>query len=177
METASKKRKRGRPAIFTDEQMALVQQLYPHVKSRRGQVDLAYQVDATLALGNDPAYRWLYDPAAKMVRSSILAELGRLGHPEDIKAAARWICETKPKTKQAIVMVRSARRGGPPKPSAKALAAAVFQTVERYRWEHPTMPWTAIVEAIGWGLRAAELKAEHEDRTRTASGPADPKGG
>lgn len=112
-EAASKNtRGRGRPKAFSDKTMALVKSMCPEVRTRRGQLDWAYRLEAMRLLSEDPRFRWLYNERAmqrcepKSWRPSILTELGRVSvngqGKEFTKRLALAICKAKPKTKVAV---------------------------------------------------------------------------
>ena len=140
--------------MFSAEQLATIHELRPELRSRRGQVNAAYTVAATLALGDDPAFRWLYDRATGHVRAEILAELGRLRDPAAIRTVAGWLCEDKPRAKDAIVQIRATRRRTLPPPDTRALAIAILDTILTYRRQHLGTDMQHIDQAMGLALEA-----------------------
>jgi len=140
--------------VFSPEQMATIHELRPEVLSRRGQVNAAYTVSATLALGDDPAFRWLYDPTTGYMRTEILAELGRLRDPSAIRTVAGWLCADQPRAKDAIVQIRATRRQTLPSPDTRALATAILDTILTYRRQHMGTDMQHIDQALGLVMEA-----------------------
>jgi len=140
--------------VFSPEQMATIHELHPEVRSRRGQANVAYTVSATLALGDDSAFRWLYDPTTGHMRAEILAELGQLRDPDAIRTVARWLCTDRPRAKDAIVQIRGTRRQTLPPPDTKALATAILDTILTYRGQHLGTDMQHIDQAMGLIMEA-----------------------
>jgi hypothetical protein len=129
---AASKRVRGRPHVFSDEELRRAAQFAyaRRVRTRRGAQDLVYRKFALVAI---ELYReshpeaaaqldWLLEPAP---RYSLLSELGRIGGPRSGRAdelewnardvnrliqAAIEIARAKPRTKQGVAMIRELRR-------------------------------------------------------------------
>lgn len=134
--------------------MATIHEIHPELRSRRGQVNAAYTVTATLAIGDNPAFHWLYDPGQGHMRTEILAELGRLRDPEAIRVVAGWLCADKPRTKDAIVQIRATRRQTLPLPDTRALATAILDTILTYRRQHLGTDMQHIDQAMGLVLES-----------------------
>lgn len=152
---AASKKKRGRPLLFSEDEMAMARYVKPDAKSQRSLQNATYLGYALRALIDDPAYAWLCDKekmnagAAGAWRQGILVELGRLLHPENIKAFAARICELKPKTKDAIAMLRKARTGKAPAGNPDELAIYLARALDRYVAAHPSTTSAQILGALG----------------------------
>jgi hypothetical protein len=115
-EAASKKR--GRPRLMDAEEEAFLRNLFgSEVRTQRGLHNVFYRQLAFGVLGKHDEFKWLCDPV-KMERgdpdcwkASILVELGRIEDIQEMLNIAAEICELKPKTKAAILMVRGLRLG------------------------------------------------------------------
>jgi hypothetical protein len=126
---AASKKKRGRTPVLPqpngtpdDLHIALFKSCWPDIKTTRGLQNRYYQGVGLNCLGSDKSdeFLWLFDPKTNIVRSGILAELGRIavaagyyGSGEigakaihTVQCFAAAICEQKPSTKQAIVRLR-----------------------------------------------------------------------
>ena len=62
--------------------------------------------------------------------------------------AARHICETKPTTKRAIVIVREARLRRAPQGTAEGAEAAIIKALNNYRDTHPGTTLVQFREAL-----------------------------
>ena len=125
-EAASEKpRRRGRAPRFSPGIMDTARWVAGDSKTGRHLVNVAYMQRALALLEGTPDLQWLFDPAAMMAdkhepckpafRPGILAELGRIDDPEDMRALALQLCELKPKTHDAVAMLRQWRTGKVPK--------------------------------------------------------------
>ena len=115
-EAASKKR--GRPRLMDDEQEAILRGLFgDEVHTTRGLHNVFYRQMAFQFLGKHDEFKWLCDSEAMergdldCWKPSILVELGRIEDVQEMFNIATEICELKPKTKAAILIVRGLRLG------------------------------------------------------------------
>jgi hypothetical protein len=129
---AASKKIRGRPHVFSDEELRRAAQFAyaRRVRTRRGAQDLVYRKFALVAIElyreSHPkaatALDWLVHPAP---RYSLLSELGRIGGPRSGRAdelewsardvnrlieVALEIAKARPRTKDGIAMIRELRR-------------------------------------------------------------------
>ncbi len=147
------KKKRGRPSILTfpNDEKYLRGIGENRVKDIRTLHNLHYQARATRLLGlaktDHPKfpYHWLTNPAGQVFgksmqstyKATIIAELGRIKDKDDMKSAAKEICRLKPKTKDAVKMIRGWRLGrGPEVPSLEAM---LHDTAEKYIEKYPNV--------------------------------------
>jgi hypothetical protein len=140
-----KKQKRGRPTAFSDQLVEIVCISDPesHTKTRRHRVNLAYRQWAISILGKQEQFAWLCD-VKKMAaaqknswKPSILVELGRFWPNEaEMIEEAELICNLRPKTKQAISMIRQDRLGGKRKGNCLDLANAITKLIDDYSLRH-----------------------------------------
>jgi len=178
-EAASEKqgqaRKRGRPAVLDEATIEVARRFFPEVQSERGLRDVAYRLQAINVLTEDAAFAWLADSKTMMEdgdggwKPGILTELGRLGHShgvETMKAIARQLCEFKPKTKEAIAMIRRWRSGLATAASCLELTDKLGATINTYVREHPD---TTFMQIRGALRNAMDLLDEPADATRHAS--------
>lgn len=139
-ETASENsahRKRGRPAVYSEQQLNLARQ-YSDASTVRGKQNFLYMTRAIRVLDYDPAFCWLVgtreeiNAGKKVFHNSILTELGRIKDDDNLRDIARQICEIKPRCKEALVMIRRWRTGKTLVGDAGSLTKAIIQTVEDY---------------------------------------------
>lgn len=141
METVSEnKRRRGRPEVIDkweyDVQFAVGP---PEAHTKRGLQNLVYRTRALSCLVDNPEYVWLCDGkkmqagAPNAWKPTILAELGRFGDEDLIKAYAVQICELKLKTAEAVKLLRKARLGRSAKHTHRGLVRALAKTIDDYK--------------------------------------------
>jgi|SRR5579884_2719887 len=139
-ETASENpahRKRGRQAVYSEQQMNLARQ-YSHASTVRGKQNFLCMTRAIEVLDYDPEFCWLVgthegiNAGKKVFHNSILTELGRIKDEDTLRDIARQICEIKPRCKDALVMIRRWRTGKTRAGDAESLTKAIVQTVEDY---------------------------------------------
>jgi hypothetical protein len=111
----------GRPRALNPEQERLAWGvgIFKQGKSRRTHLNAYYAIRALTRLGlkhpgfsGDKAiFLWLSDDKANPVvyRATILAELGRIEDPDLLQEVAERICELKPRTSDAVAMIRRCR--------------------------------------------------------------------
>src|SRR5262245_22727326 len=143
---------RGRPRVMTRVDRLMLENINGNAKSERSLQNTHYRIRAMAFLRDDDRFKWLFDEEAGTWQRGILAELGRLQDGETIKAYAARICELKPKTKDAIVMLRRARIGKSPKASSIELLAHLERSLNAYIEAHPEVTPEQMIEAID-GLR------------------------
>lgn len=132
MGEAASKKVRGRPHVFSDDELRHAAQFAyaRRVRTRRGAQDLVYRKFALVAIelyreSHPEAAReldWLLHPTP---RYSLLSELGRVGGPHSSSAgdlewrardvnrlieAAFEVAQARPRTKEGIAMIRELRR-------------------------------------------------------------------
>ena len=152
-EAASKKKKRGRPPVFSSEERDTVKG-FDKIKSYRGATDLVYRSIAIFLLWKDPAFSWLADrkkmlaDEPKSYKPSILTELGRLQDEEQIKDIALKLCKLKPKTKDAIIMIRRIRLGREAEGDYLKLIKSIEDALNRYIAARPSTPEEMAVRAL-----------------------------
>jgi hypothetical protein len=150
-----------------------LQQLFPDIGSRRHLQNVACRQRALALLSEDPAYRWLCDPEAmqakprpsaqKSWRPTILAELGRIPGDEDLKAMAGQICQLKPKTRDAVLLIRGWRKGKESPGNARQLAAALVACINDYLKRHPSTTWSIVRAALDAAGDAVDQSAGAAD--------------
>jgi len=148
---------RGRPPVASDKTLQFLHGLYPDVYSRRHLVNLYYQTLATSALlaAHDDAftgrYAWLLSSpdGPQRVKTTVLAELGRLSYDKAIVAWADHLCGEPPRTaREAVSLIRRARLGTSPAP-ADGLLQALIRTVNEYCRQYPSLSTTDVLEDVG----------------------------
>jgi len=165
METVSEnieKRKRGRPGAISKEIEDIMSSLagFDNKHSRRSRLNLYYTHIALDVLGHGeiPEFGWLANQEAmwrgepKSWRPTILCEIGRCEDPETMKVVARRICELKPRTHDAVTMIRRWRLGKAQQGNVLQLTKEFADTMDSYRLRHPSTTWeqvrTALVNAM-----------------------------
>lgn len=154
METVSENR-RGRPRVMPPETEAAYASLglFADVHSERSKLNIYYRT-RTLSILDGAEFSWLFDRKACQRgegkwKPTILSELGRIEDEEDMKAVARQICELKPKTKEAVTMIRRFRLGRDPEPDAVGLANEIIHLVNDYLQRYPAATKALVGEALG----------------------------
>jgi hypothetical protein len=86
--------KRGRPK-FENFQGSLeaIRSLYPNIKTRRGLQNKFYELKALNAIKSMEGIEFLFDSKTDNFKSSILAEIGKTGDDELMRAVAAEICK------------------------------------------------------------------------------------
>jgi hypothetical protein len=98
-------------------------------------------------------------------RTTILAELGRIDDNSAFISIARQLCRLKPKTRDAVMMVRRWRVGDKAKPgSADTLTDEMSRLVDNYRRRHPDITFSEMKAAINTTYRAVEYLEQEEGR-------------
>ena len=163
-EAASKntgKRGRGRPPIMDAAAVAQIEKFFPHIKTRRGMQDLEYRTFAVFALKDDARFIWVMGEKGTNGKPAILSELGRCFLPNTIQTAALKICELKPKTKDAVTLIRSWRTGKTPEWNPFDLGNHIISTINEYKRRHSEMPWSDVENVLRVVL--GHIQKEHEE--------------
>jgi len=155
------KRKRGRPPSMDKATEAKIDLLFPRITTRRGKQNIDYQMYAEGVLKDDPRFFWVVGNKEMKWKPTLLTELGRCIFDETIKIVALRICELKPKTKDAVAMIRSWRTGKSPKWNVFDLGNHIINAINEYKRHHPGMPWSE-VEDVLWVVRG-HIQAEQEE--------------
>lgn len=150
----SPKRRRGRPRkrILDPEQNYIIEGCIDRADCKRTQIEHKYRFRAMCILGDDEEFKWLVDLEAlasgrAKSKSTILAALGRIDDPLEMKALAYLICQNKLKTRDAISVIRHHRIGESPV-NVKQLAKEIINTVVDYKIRHPSLTDEDIWEAF-----------------------------
>jgi hypothetical protein len=155
--TVSENRRRGRPRVFDAVTFARLR-----AQMRQDNADISdrtvqnrlYQYTAQGLLDGQDWARWLIDPKGIMqdkrraYRKTIMQELGRLQNPDLLVEMARFICERKPTTRDAVRMIRMARRGYKPRGTADHLAARIMALVHDYHYHHAGVDQDVLLGAL-----------------------------
>lgn len=142
-ETVSKK---GRPSRFSKEERTIHEWTKPEVKTARGKLNLGYRISAIRIImdAKNPKLNWLYDEKAAKAGSgemqqTILTELGKLeSDPNALLAIAKRLCELKPKTREAVAIIRRFRLGER-EPNCLQLTNEIIHTLNDYRKRFPKL--------------------------------------
>jgi hypothetical protein len=155
--TVSENRLRGRPQVFDAATLARLR-----AEMRRDNADISdrtvqnrlYQYTAQGLLEGQDWARWLIDPKGIMqgkrsaYRRTILQELGRIRNAADLVATAKLICNLKPTARDAVRMIRRARRGHKPQGTADHLAARLMALVQDYCAHHAGVDRDVLLGAL-----------------------------
>jgi hypothetical protein len=162
---ADSKIKRGRPAFLNTEYFHILAGMFPEATTRRGRENIYYRQLATNVLMKEDRFLWICDPAKMRAgttgawRPAILSELGRIKDCEIMKALALRICELKPKTKEAVSIIRNFRLGER-KPDAGRLSSEIIRTINSYIERFPTVTNDEIQQSMNDALSAAMDRKE-----------------
>lgn len=150
MENFSETKKGGRPPLIRSPELRQIVSTAcsgPNVSERTRQ-NKYYQIQAMRVLGlhldegKPQPYPWLWGepnvprPGDHRVRWTLLAELGRIEDEETLREVAARLCELKPTTGDALVMLRRFRRGGVKVGDALELANKIIATINDYTNSH-----------------------------------------
>lgn len=135
--------RRGRPALMNaaTEAAYVALGLFASSAPARSKANVHYRQRAMSVLGDN--FKWLFDAEKIMVegggehwKPTILIELGRIEDEGAMKAVATQLCELKPNTRDAVLMVRRLRTGGLPDSDALQLTNEIISTINRYLRGH-----------------------------------------
>jgi hypothetical protein len=146
-------RKRGRPPKLPAWERALSRQ-GSEGKSARCRNNILYQTRVVSWAADDPRFEWLSSDSATILqgrghmRSTILAELGRIEDEHDREALALYLCAHQPTARQAIALLRQYRLGTCPRGSAAQLTDILRRTVATYQAEHTGLTDDEVYQAL-----------------------------
>ncbi len=156
--------KTGRPSLMSVEQEAVFTALglFTDSTPRRSKMNVFYRQRA-LGIICDGDYTWLFDKEKIMTdggdkywKPTILMELGRIENDDDLRAVASQLCERKPATRDAVLMVRTFRTGGLPAGNTLQLTNEIIQIINRYLQTHADVTKQDVLAA----LRTATAKVD-----------------
>jgi hypothetical protein len=136
------KTKRGRPPVLDPQQVARLRGFFPDIRTVRGLQGRANALRAMNVLDHAPAFNWLCSTKEAVsagqgkLRFTILSELGRV-EDDDLKALARQLCQERPRSKDAVAMIRRWRTGKAPTGGAIDLAFHLTRCADEYAARHP----------------------------------------
>jgi hypothetical protein len=167
VEKISEISKRGRVPFSVDADLLAINEVASNATTQRGKLDIFYRLKALSTLGNERRVSWICD-AAKLKageksawKPGILSELGKIEDRKNMLSIALEICELKPKTKDAIRMIRRTRLG-PSKPgTAAGVHGAIINAINHYLSEHPDTSWDIVEE--GLDLMAQSVEQSRQD--------------
>jgi len=141
------KKKQGRPRLLEPGHLAAYRALLGPELSDRTLQSRHFVSWAMTVLGLDetPAdhpYRFLFDPDRKKgVRHTMLAELGRVTDPDDMRYLADHICANRLPTAAAVALIRRVRLGDAPPPAPgvapERLIDAILATINAHLRRYP----------------------------------------
>ncbi len=161
----------GRPRLITQESERTLWGIgiFKQGKSRRTNLNAYYAMGALVKLGlkypgfsGDKAiFLWLSDEQAKpaVYRGTILAELGRIEDPDFLQEVAERICELKPRTSDAVAMIRRCRLENDKKGDTWQLTKEVLRAIESYMVRYPETTKKQLLTA----LNASKVAIEEEE--------------
>jgi hypothetical protein len=163
-EKFSEKRKRGRPRLLHHALHEVFAQGQQYASERTIQ-NTSYHIRAFGLLQDEPWAKWLVGDVSQegkpgQVRKTILAELGRLGDDEALRAVARHICERKPTTKDAVAMIRHYRLGRQPRGAVDDLTNRLITLIVEYIDSHAGVDAAMIREALTYAGPVVEEALE-----------------
>ena len=160
-ENVSEKRRRGRPRRFAEgyEKGMEGTGLYGSGKTRRSRVNALYRQEAAWALleavGQDGngfgEFSWLCNEGTGeplKEHKTILSELGRIEDSELLVEMARELCRLKPKTKDAVAMIRRVRSGEHKAGDALQLANEIIEALNGYMVRYPATLTADVLSAL-----------------------------
>lgn len=170
METVSKNRNRGRgrPRTILDDDLTIARYVAEPKTTLRHLHNVHYRTRAIRFLAEDPSFSWVCDGPAMQAgkahawKPTILSELGRIANLDDMRAVAKELCQKRPKTKDAVAMIRRFRTGVNSQGDVLKLAETLERTINDYLQHHPAMSWKDIRAALVDVLEAVHDTEEQE---------------
>lgn len=160
-EAASEKPKRGRPRVISEElEQKLVGITLPRDVSRRQRLNHYHAFRSLGVLGNEcksravefpDRYEWLCNNrngAEQVFRMTILSELGRIEDDDLVVELATQLCETRPKTRQAVARIREIRDVRRKTADALDLANEMIGVVNDYLARFPDTTEEQVSDAL-----------------------------
>jgi hypothetical protein len=157
-------KKRGRPRLLEPGILKVVSAA-TDAHSLRHKQDVHYRLRALGVLLDDSRFIWLCDGErmraglSHSYRPTILAALGRIADEADMRDVALELCETKPKARDAIQIVRRWRLGDRKPGDALQLANEIVGTINGYLSRHPTT-WQQVKGALAMAQEMVEEASE-----------------
>jgi len=152
---------RGRPRVLSVDYEKMIEQhgLFEGNFSRRGRINVFYRQRALTCLiyqNEEEAglFEWIADGeamkrgAAKSWRQTILCELGRITDEVAMRSIAKQLCELKPKTRDAVIMIRQYRTGKKSVGSVDSLVNEICQKLDDYKQRHPGFQFSQMQDAL-----------------------------
>lgn len=142
-------------------------------RSHRHVINMGYHGRAFKALQDDPRFEWLW--WGGRLRKTILAELGRVGDEDDIRALALTLCEQKPRTTDAIVRIRQWRLGRQEAGTADQLGDELCRAIDGYLARYPKTALATVIEALDATRDVVDALRENSSKrlAQQATVPAD----
>lgn len=165
-EAASKKRKRGRPRIYSKETLAIIQGLEPDITTERGVIEQLLVARAYSPIQNrydqapeenQWALHYIDLKNGRVFHKGILSQIARTDDTDEgIVNLARTIAEKKIPDKDAITQLRRYRLGREPKSNYLQLYIHLEKSLNNYIATHPNTPRSWMVRALGELAEACE---------------------
>lgn len=157
-ENFSEKKRRGRPYSYHGALVAVdpggqLKQLFPDIGNRQ-KINGFYGIVTLEWFKGKEGFEWLFEckPGGEYRRRTILNELGRMPNYDTALHAARFLCEHKPKTDEALRYLRAYRQAlrGKTKTvgNASSLCNRLIDALNAYVARYPDMDEDSILEAI-----------------------------
>lgn len=118
--------------------------------SKRAHTEHIYQMrtfEVLISEDDSREFYWLFGGVSCRFKTTIMAALGRIENDEELREMARLICQMKPKTREALSIIRQHRRGAQP-PDVSQLAQEILNTVNDYKIRYPALIEEEIREAF-----------------------------
>lgn len=157
--------RRGRPVVMSAEDEAILNAfgLFTECHTRRSKLNVFYRQRA-IGILKDGDYKWLFDESAimkgtdgkKHIQPTILTELGRIDDDEAMRDVALQICKLKPKTRDAVLMIRRVRTGGLPLGDALQLANKIIHTINQYLHGHAGVTKEQVFDALATAKQSVD---------------------
>jgi hypothetical protein len=152
---SEKKRGRGRPRAFSEEEERWFDKMQTgnNCLTRRGKMNHWYALEGGRALKEGSRFKWLLDTEAIMAGTAhfphtILSEIGRIPNDDDKREVAAFLCERKPKVKEAVRIIRHFRIGKRAPASADSLSDRLCNLIDDYREGHKGASLDLVREAL-----------------------------
>ena len=166
-------KKRGRPRVFGDDQVAFVKGfLNPDVRTHRQRQNVLYRQRATAVIDDDIQCNWLWDRESNrrgdgVMKATILSELERIPDPDLLLTVARMASKARWPTRKAVAAIRRVRgvrqKLGSDADLVKVICSAINQYVDGYY--DLADGWDTIFSALDT-VRAMFEDTRHQRRER-----------
>lgn len=142
---------KGRPTAISAETAAIYRALNPQLTDRRSLLNWHYTCRAYNAVRKIPELEWLAELRSngEFRRTTILQELGRITDDRLFAYTAFYLCEHKPKTKDALSYIKKVRPGDTRQQAdSLELISFIGNAIEKYDKAHKGLTFDMVLDSL-----------------------------